>query len=127
MMSERNATRVFTRDEQGFTVPVLQNAAVELAVVAELGAKVISLVNRTSGREWLWHPPGALALFRNRPGDDFATSTITGWDECLPTIAPCEHHGRALPDHGEVWSVPWQLDDDAWRRGVLKTPVHLTI
>jgi galactose mutarotase-like enzyme len=126
-MSEPSATQAFTREEQGFTVQVLQNTHVEVSVVPELGAKVISLVNRRSGREWLWHPPGPLKLFGNRLGDNFATSTLVGWDECLPTIAPCWHTGRSLPDHGEVWSVPWQCDPAAWQRGVVHTSVRLAV
>ena len=50
---------------------VLSNEDVELAVVPELGAKIISLKDLRTGREWMWHPPGGLKLFRNLPGDDF--------------------------------------------------------
>jgi hypothetical protein len=126
-MSKSSDTQAFIRREQGFDVHILQNVFLELSVVPELGAKVISLVNRETGRDWMWHPPGPLKLFRNQPGDNFGTSTITGWDECLPTIAPCSHKGRALPDHGEVWSEPWQCDSEAWLRGVLKTSLRLSV
>jgi hypothetical protein len=92
-----------------------------------LGAKIISLVNRQTGREWMSCPAGGRRLFRNRLGDDFARSTLVGWDECLPTIAPCVHKGRSLPDHGEVWSVPWTIDLQAFKRGELKTSVALAV
>jgi galactose mutarotase-like enzyme len=32
-----------------------------------------------------------------------------------------------LPDHGEVWNAAWQLDEGAWKRGVIKTSVQLPI
>ncbi len=113
--------------EQGFAVYALGNEALELAVVPELGARIISLKNLRSGREWMWHPPGGLKLFRNGIGDDFASGPLVGVDECLPTIAPCSWQGRELPDHGEVWSVPWDVDAQAWEAGRLRTAVRLEI
>jgi galactose mutarotase-like enzyme len=90
-------------------------------VAAELGAKIISLKNCKTGREWMWRPPGPFRLFRNKFGDPFERSTLVGADECLPTIAPCKWGGRDLPDHGEVWSTPWEVDRNAWDQGRIKT------
>lgn len=115
------------RQQQGFSVYVLNNEEVEIAVTPEIGAKIISLKNLRTGREWMWHPPGELKLFRNRPGDDFSQSPLVGADECLPTIAPCLWQGRKLPDHGEVWNAAWKVDPEAWENGILKTSVRLKI
>jgi galactose mutarotase-like enzyme len=116
-----------TRQVQGFVVYVMNNGEVELVVVPELGAKIISLKNLRTRREWLWHPKDNLKLFKNRPSDDFSTSPLAGMDECLPTISPCSWQGRELPDHGEVWNQPWKVDEDAWLKGVLTTSIHLKI
>ena len=115
------------RPQQGFDVYWLNNGDIELAVVPELGAKIISLKNLRTGREWMWHPPGGLKLFRNVSGDHFSQSPLTGTDECLPTIAPCSWRGCELPDHGEVWSVPWATDAELWKDGILKTSVRLKL
>jgi len=115
------------RQLQGFAVHVLRNDEIKLAVVPELGAKIISLKNLRTGREWLWHPPAGLRLFKNQVRDDFSTSPLVGIDECVPTIEPCSWQGRELPDHGEVWSVPWQVDGEAWENGILKTRARLGI
>ena len=120
-------TTTATRDVQGFEAYVLRNESIELAVVPELGAKVVSLKNLRTGRDWMASPSTERKLFRNRSGDDFAASTLVGWDECLPTIAPCEWQSRLLPDHGEVWSVPWHVERAAWERGELTTSVRLEI
>jgi galactose mutarotase-like enzyme len=120
-------TNFAVRQEQGFDVYALSNDKVEVAVVPELGAKIISIKNRSTGREWMWHPSDGLALFHNRPGDDFSNSPLIGVDECLPTIEPCVWRGRKIPDHGEVWSAAWKVDDDAWKKGALKTSVRLEI
>jgi galactose mutarotase-like enzyme len=115
------------RREQGFEAYVLSNHEIEIVVVPELGAKIISLKNLRTGREWMWHPPGDLELFRNSPGDNFSRSPLVGVDECLPTIESCVWHGRKLPDHGETWSAEWSVDEEAWQKGVLKTSVSLKI
>jgi galactose mutarotase-like enzyme len=115
------------RREQGFTVYTLSNQAVEIAVVPELGAKIISLKSQRTGREWMWHPAGGLTLFKNSAGDDFSLSPLVGTDECLPTIGPCVWRDRQLPDHGEVWNARWAVDEEAWRKGILKTSLRLEI
>jgi hypothetical protein len=115
------------RHEQGFQVYILSNHVIELAVVPELGARIICLKDLRTGREWLWHPVGGAKLFRNHAGDNFESSPLVGMDECLPTIAPCSWQKRDLPDHGEVWATAWNLDLRAWERGVLRTSVSLKI
>jgi len=115
------------RNEQGFAVYSLKNDLIELAAVPELGAKIISLKNLRTGREWLWHPQGGLRLFRNRAGDDFSESPLVGIDECLPTVAPCSWRDRKLPDHGELWNTPWAVNGEAWRDGILKTHARLKV
>ncbi|GAA1393396.1 hypothetical protein [Catellatospora coxensis] len=53
-------------------------------------------------REWLWHRPGT-ERDTVSPGDAFVDAG--GLEECLPTV-------RGLPDHGDVWSHPWQRNPD---------------
>jgi galactose mutarotase-like enzyme len=110
---------------QGFAAHVIGNDEVELAVVPELGAKIISLKNLRTRREWLWHPTDQLKLFKNQPRDDYSASPLAGIDECLPTISPCAWHGRDLPDHGEAWNQPWQVDQNALQNGILATSIKL--
>jgi galactose mutarotase-like enzyme len=111
----------------GFEVLLLRSCEVELAVVPELGAKVVSLRNLNTGREWMYFPGEKPSLFKNEPGDDFARSPLVGWDECLPSISPCHWQGRSLPDHGEVWSAAWKLNEEAWKQGIIETSVRLPV
>ena len=110
---------------QGFAVYVLQSGDVALSVAPELGAKIISLKDLRTQREWLWYPQENLELFRNDPQDAFSDSPLVGTDECLPTILPCTWRGRELPDHGEVWNRAWEVDLNAWQSGILKTTIQL--
>lgn len=71
------------------------------------GGKILSLTG-PDGREWLAqsgdpaHPPyrGDIA---------FTDSDPAGWDECAPSIDPCEIAGRAIPDHGDLWTAEWSV------------------
>jgi len=96
-------------------------------VVPELGARIVSLKDHRTGREWMWHQAGQRRLFQNRAGDPFAGSPLVGMDECLPTIAACSWQSRELPDHGEVWAASWAVDGQAWADGVLRTSTSLQI
>jgi galactose mutarotase-like enzyme len=115
------------RHEQGFEIFTLSNQDVEVAIVPELGARIMSLKNLLTGREWLWHPEGGLKLFRNEPGDSFERSPLVGIDECFPTIAPCTWQKRNLPDHGELWPAAWEMDFGSWKHSVLRTNISLKI
>jgi galactose mutarotase-like enzyme len=90
----------------------LRNEDLEVVVLPRRGAKIASLRHRPSGREWLEQPAGDL---RDPPayGTAFADADMFGWDEMLPTITASsypdgEHRGLPLPDHGEVWTLPWE-------------------
>ena len=94
----------------------LSNDEVECIVVPSLGGKITNL-RRRRGREWLWRD--ASRGFADIPADGSFPDT-GGWDECFPTISPCPMPGAApdepdLPDHGELWALPWTHD-------VLETP-----
>jgi galactose mutarotase-like enzyme len=84
---------------------------VRLVILPELGAKVLSLVWKPTGFEYLWRQP-------DRPlrlvdyGADFEAADISGWDECFPTIGQAVYpefpwQGIVAPDHGELWAIPW--------------------
>ena len=115
------------RHEHGFEIFTLSNKDVELAIVPELGARIMSLKNLHTEREWLWHPEGGLKLFRNEPGDSFERSPLVGIDECFPTIAPCTWQQRNLPDHGELWPAAWEVDFGSLKHGMLRTNISLKI
>jgi galactose mutarotase-like enzyme len=87
----------------------LRGGAARVAVIPELGGKISVL--EMAGRQWLWSNPA----MPHRPpieGLPYAENSDSGgFDECFPTIAPCQlpsairgFGGAALPDHGELWS-----------------------
>lgn len=92
----------------------LENDAVRVIVTPAAGAKIVSLVDKRAGREWLVTPE-ASNPFRAWPyGTEYNPNQCGGWDEMFPTILACgypvpgAYQGVALPDHGELWTLPWQ-------------------
>lgn len=115
--------RMRSQDQEGIG---LRNDVTEIIVLPALGAKMISLRHLRSGREWMWAP--ADARLRSVPsGTPFAESSLVGADECIPTIEACRWRGRQLPDHGEVWSEPWELDAEALGQDEIVTHLRLPI
>jgi len=93
---------------------VLESARLRVVTTPAVGAKIVSIYDKIAGHEWLVAPA-------NRPfgllayGAVFTAQDMSGWDEMFPTIKPCAYPqpgpyaGAALPDHGEVWALPWEV------------------
>ena len=85
---------------------IVQSEAIRAEVEPAFGARVTSLVDRRTGRDWLVSGPPVA-------GDTYGGAQAVGWDECFPTVAPCEHlDWGAVRDHGELWGRPWAADGD---------------
>jgi hypothetical protein len=93
----------------------LSGREVTVTVMPRLGGKVSSIV-------WCGHE----LLFQNperplRPasyGASYADFDASGFDECLPSIGACRYptapwQGIPVPDHGELWPVPWSAVRDS--------------
>src|SRR5579872_4950307 len=104
--------RTMNRDErihigfEGFRVAILPLA----------GGKISSI--QLAGREMLQEPlTGNFSRSRTMP---FDSGDASGWDECLPSVAPCRVRtdgGTAvIPDHGDLWRVAWQILETAATR-----------
>jgi hypothetical protein len=97
----------------GMPALVLESELLRVVVVPQLGAKLVSLFDRRNRYEWLIGPARPL-----RPvayGSPFVEQDMSGWDEMFPTIDACAlpaaggTQGPWLPDHGEVWALPWAV------------------
>ena len=91
---------------------VLENETIRTVVVPTMGAKIVSLLDKRTGTEWL-AGPGERPFRPSAYGATFDQQDMSGWDEMFPTITACPYPapgaytGAPLPDHGEVWAVPW--------------------
>ena len=95
---------------------VLENRFVRAVVLPGLGGKVVGLLDKAADVELLWRNPRA-PLRAAAPGSGFDDQFSGGWDEMFPNDEPEELAGEPMPDHGELWTLPWSArtggDDDA--------------
>jgi galactose mutarotase-like enzyme len=88
----------------------IENEFVSVAVASEYGARVVSLLDKASGREWMTEGGESPAT-----GEDavYAHEEAVAWDECFPTVGACDASdtpwGRRLRDHGDLWGRPWRV------------------
>lgn len=104
---------VFAGTHRGMDAVFIENDRVRAAVLPALGAKIASLVYKPREFE-VFFQPSAGRYERPSYGADFARFDTSGADDMFPTIDPCVHPagplaGKRLPDHGELWSIPWEV------------------
>jgi galactose mutarotase-like enzyme len=85
----------------------LENEYVELTLAPQFGARVTSLIDKRTGRDWLVQ--GDL-VGRQDNEAPFLGPQAYGWDECYPTVGRCMSIAwrRTLRDHGDLWGRSWQ-------------------
>jgi galactose mutarotase-like enzyme len=94
----------------------LETESLRFVTVPGMGAKIVSLFDKRVGREWLL-PPVDRAFKPVAYGASFVDQDMSGWDEIFPTTDACKYpidgpyRDNVLPDHGEVWALPWQIDN----------------
>jgi galactose mutarotase-like enzyme len=91
---------------------ILENESARAVLLPEWGAKTISLVHKGLGIETLWQNPEP-KFRRTVYGDPYGDGEFAGFDEMFPTVSRCYYEsppwaGIEAPDHGEVWTVPWE-------------------
>lgn len=88
---------------------VIEGPRLTATVLPERGGKISSLRD-DQGVEWLGQPDRPVSG-PARPGADFLTSEMAGWDECAPTIVECTIGGVVVADHGELWTKGFETSD----------------
>ncbi|MEU8221424.1 DUF5107 domain-containing protein [Kribbella sp. NPDC048915] len=100
---------------------IVENSVIRVVVLPDLGGKVIGIVDKRADCELLWRNdrvPVRPAAFGSSYDDQF----LGGWDELYPNDMPEELAGEPVPDHGELWAVPW-----AWTTGSAPGAVWLEL
>jgi galactose mutarotase-like enzyme len=112
---KRNESSIHETRQGSLRAFVLENALLRVTILPELGGKIASLVRLESGNEFLLQPPKPERLRARIYGDSFEKYEASGFDECAPTVARCVYPeglllGRRLPDHGDIWSLPSDIE-----------------
>jgi hypothetical protein len=92
----------------------MENDYLRLEFLPEIGGKMNKIINKETGRQFLLEPQNSDHKYRPAfYGANFQDYDTSGFDECFPTIEACEYPsqlentGIYFPDHGELWSIPW--------------------
>jgi galactose mutarotase-like enzyme len=88
----------------------LENEHLHLSFVPEIGGKITSMRHKHGGREWLWANP---YLPHRKPsyGDSYIEKLDSGgWDEIFPSVSPVAFMDQAIPDHGDLVGIPWEVE-----------------
>jgi len=98
----------------GFKALKLENELASLITIPDLGGKIISLVNKKSGFEFIFNNNYS-GLIKSSYGDDFSKARSFGVDECFPSIGPSKYtefpwKGIEIPDHGEIWPLLFESE-----------------
>jgi hypothetical protein len=85
---------------------------VSVTVVPQLGAKIASIV--WQAEEFLFQN-ASRSLRAARYGAPYSEFDASGFDECVPSIGACLYPAQPweevmVPDHGEIWSIPWTVE-----------------
>jgi galactose mutarotase-like enzyme len=114
---------------------VIAAGGCSVTLLPALGGKIATI---TANGHQLLQPPLAPYAPRTRETPflaDFDQSDASGWDECLPSVAACTlptaSGPAAIPDHGDLWRIPWQLLDHTQASATLRAqcfslPLELT-
>lgn len=116
---------IFSGKYKGEDAVLLESDVLRLTVVPGRGAKIASLIHKRTGRECLFQLPGE-RFRRASYGEPYENGEAAGFDEMFPTISECycdwgPWAGAKMPDHGEVWSLPWKCEQS---ESEVRTWVH---
>jgi hypothetical protein len=95
----------------------MENGALRVTVLPERGAELVELVELVGGVDLLFRAPWGLAPPGSPPregseGHAFLERYAGGWQELFPSANDaCVYRGRAIPFHGEVATVPWEVEE----------------
>ena len=98
----------------GTPVIRLESEFLKVDIAPEVGGRVISVLNKKVGQEFLWRNE-ALSLKKLSPGSEYDPNFYGGIDELMPNDIAEVINGINCPDHGELWTtaLEWQNTDRA--------------
>jgi galactose mutarotase-like enzyme len=98
---------------------VVENDQLRLQILPELGARIWQIHSKPLSVDLLWNNPH-LAPGKPAFGSSYDENWSGGWDELFPNDEATIYKGKSLPDHGELWTCDWAIDEPA-------TPNPLTL
>jgi hypothetical protein len=92
---------------KGIPAVIVDNELVRAVLLPELGGKLWQLTYKPRSMDLLWQHP-RLKPRRVPSHSVYDDVFFGGWDELFPNDIPEELAGEPMPDHGELWTLPWE-------------------
>ncbi len=108
----------------GLDAIVLENRLLRVILLPQLGGKIWQITYKPADRDLLWQHPRLtprIVPFHAVYDDVF----FGGWDELFPNDLPETINGEHLPDHGEIWTLPWHVE--VVRNAPEEVTLHLAV
>lgn len=81
-----------------------ENDIMRIRFLPQVGGKMFELTDKRNQQQFLLEPQNDSGMYESPTfAKDFSLYDISGFDECFPTVETSD----PFPDHGEVWSRPW--------------------
>ena len=110
--------RIYSSEYKDQAAIAIETDQVRALFLPGIGAKLASLIYKPLNYELLIQRPGKQYLIQPFDGD-YVAGECSGLDDMFPTIDACYYDrfpwaGTRMADHGEVWSLPWNMlvDDE---------------
>jgi hypothetical protein len=92
-------------EQDGVPIVRMTSTHLQVDVAPSVGGRVVSVVERRTGHEFLWRNEG-LRLELKPEGSEYDPNFYGGIDELLPNDLAERISGIDCPDHGELWTTP---------------------
>ena len=95
---------------------LMESDLLAITIIPESGAKIQNIYDKDRRKEVLYQ--SERERFRKSIyGAKFESGDVSGFDEIFPSIDECFYPtwpwtGTPVPDHGEVWALPWDYKVD---------------
>jgi hypothetical protein len=93
----------------GIPIVRLESTLLQADVAPGVGGRVISLIDKSSGYDFLWRNT-SLPLELKARGSEYDPHFYGGIDELLPNDVAEPINGIDCPDHGELWTTALQSE-----------------
>lgn len=106
--------RIYETTYKNVEAIAIESNRLVVTMIPSSGSKLQSIYDKMLQKEYLIQSPSK-EFVRSAYASNFAEGDVSGFDEIFPSIESCFYplepwEGVSVPDHGEVWSLPWQYN-----------------
>lgn len=94
---------------RGLRAIVLESGLFRVVVLPEAGAKIWQITYKPLDADLLWNNP-RVPPARQPSNSRYDDVWSGGWDELFPNDEATVIEGEGYPDHGELWTTPWDAE-----------------